>query len=60
MEVSSQLHAPAALSQGKEPRFPLEINWVGPRTGLDAVEKRKKLALPGIELDTDRVEPRIN
>jgi hypothetical protein len=24
--------------------------WVGPRTGLDAVEQRKFLAVPGLEL----------
>jgi hypothetical protein len=26
------------------------IGWVGPRTGMDAVEKRKFLTLPGLEL----------
>jgi hypothetical protein len=26
------------------------IGWVGPRTGLDDVEKRKILTLPGLEL----------
>jgi hypothetical protein len=42
MEVSGQFHTSAALPQGKEPHG---IHWiggcVGPRTGLDAVEKRK-------------------
>jgi hypothetical protein len=33
MEVSVQLHAPDALPRGK--------SWVGPRVGMDAVEKRK-------------------
>jgi hypothetical protein len=34
MEVSGQLHAPAALPPGIG-------GWVGPRAGLDAVLKRK-------------------
>jgi len=33
MEVSFQLHAPAFL--------PSVSQWVGPRTGLDTVEKRR-------------------
>jgi hypothetical protein len=44
MEVSGQLHAPAALPPGKEP---LVLNWiggwVGPIVSLVAVEKRKIL-----------------
>jgi hypothetical protein len=42
MEVSSQLHALAALPAGKEP---LVLHWIGglmgPRAGLDAVVERK-------------------
>jgi hypothetical protein len=41
-----QLHAPAALPPGKKPSVPIEIGWVGPRFGLDAVEKRKMLHCP--------------
>jgi hypothetical protein len=42
MEVSGQLHAPAALPPGKEPPVPFGIGgWVGPRTVLNAVVKRK-------------------
>jgi hypothetical protein len=42
MEVSSQLHAPAALPLGKEPLVPVELGgWMGPRAVLDAVVKRK-------------------
>jgi hypothetical protein len=42
MEVSNQLHAPAALLPGKEPLGTHRIRaWVGPRAGLDAVAKRK-------------------
>jgi hypothetical protein len=51
LEVSGQLHAPAALSPGKEPPVPIgqEAGWA-PRAGLDDVEKRKFLTLPGLEL----------
>jgi hypothetical protein len=46
MEVSGQPHASAALTPG--------THWigglVGPRAGLDDVEKRKFLTLPGLEL----------
>jgi hypothetical protein len=42
MEVSGQLHAPAALPSGKELMAPLGIGgWMGPKAGLDAVVKRK-------------------
>jgi hypothetical protein len=36
---SGQLHTPAALSRGKEPRYPFDKRLVGPRAGLDYVEK---------------------
>jgi hypothetical protein len=49
MEVSSQLYAPAALSPGKESPVPL-IGWVGPRTGLDNIEKWKFLTLQELQL----------
>jgi hypothetical protein len=42
MEVSGQLHAPAALPPGKEaPSTPWTGGWVGPRAVLDVVVKRK-------------------
>jgi len=40
MEVSGQLHAPAALPPGKEPVTHWIGGWVGPRAVLDAVVKR--------------------
>jgi hypothetical protein len=50
MEVSGQLHARLDLPLEE---IVLDINWigdwVGPRAGLDTVEKKKSLALPGIE-----------
>jgi hypothetical protein len=46
MEVSGQLHAPTALPPRKES----PEGWVGPRAGLDDVEERKFLILPGLEL----------
>jgi hypothetical protein len=45
MEVSGQLHAPAALS----PCNPWIGGWLSHRTGLDDVEKRKFLSLPRLE-----------
>jgi hypothetical protein len=50
MEVSGQLHAPAALPPGKGPGTYWIGGWVGPRAGQDAMEKRKFLSLPGLEL----------
>jgi hypothetical protein len=42
MEESGQLHAPVALPPGKEPLGTLwKGGWVGPRVGLDVVEKKK-------------------
>jgi hypothetical protein len=43
--VSGQLHAPAALPPGTH-----WIGWVDPTAGLDDVEKRVFLTLPGLEL----------
>jgi hypothetical protein len=49
--VSGQLHVPAALPPGKEPRSTHWIGcWVDPRAGLKDVEKRKFLTLLGLEL----------
>jgi hypothetical protein len=44
--MSGQLHAPAALPPG----IHWIGGWMGPRTGLDDVEKRKFLTLQGHEL----------
>jgi hypothetical protein len=46
MDMSHQLHALADLPTGKEPSIPR----VGPRTGLDDVEKKQFLPLMGLEL----------
>jgi len=46
--VNGQLHAPAALTPGKRPRYPLDRRLGGPRGGLHAVATRKKsLAFAG-------------
>jgi hypothetical protein len=50
MKVSGQLHAPAALPRGKKsPGTHWIGGWVDPRAGLDDVEKRKFLTLPGLK-----------
>jgi hypothetical protein len=42
MEVSGQFQAPAALLPGpRDPGTQRIGGWVGPRGGLDAIEKRK-------------------
>jgi hypothetical protein len=48
MEMSGQLHAPVDLPLGKKnpPVAHWIGGWVGPRTGLDKVERRKILPLP--------------
>jgi hypothetical protein len=55
--VSGQRHVLAALLPGKEPPAPIERGWVGPRTGLDDVENREFLTLPGLELERSVVQP---
>jgi hypothetical protein len=44
MEVSGQIHAPAALLPGKKIPLPFS-RWVGPRAGLGAMEKGKLTCL---------------
>jgi len=41
MEVSGQLHAPAALPQEKNPQYPLGRRLSGHRAGLEAMLGRK-------------------
>jgi len=41
MEVNGQLHAPAALTAGKDLRYPLDKELLGLRAGLDTVTDRK-------------------
>jgi hypothetical protein len=50
MEVSSQLHDPAALPQGKEPlaTIALEVEWAQSRSGRGGEEKNSQPP-PGLE-----------
>jgi len=59
MELSDQLHAPAALSQGKSPWYPLDRRLGGPqsRSGRGGLEKNSHhpqsyelLLLSGIDI----------
>jgi hypothetical protein len=51
LEVSGTLHAAAALPPGVcAPGTHWIEGWVGPRAGLDDVERRKFLTLSGLEL----------
>jgi hypothetical protein len=49
MGVGGQLHAPAALPQGKRPGTHYIGGWVGPRAGLDGCEKSRphRDSIPG-------------
>jgi hypothetical protein len=50
MEVSGQLHAPAALPHGKSPWYPLDrrLGGLQSRSGRGGGEKNSQ-ALPGVE-----------
>jgi hypothetical protein len=50
LEVSGQLHAPAALSPGKSPRYPFyrRLGWPQSRSGRYG--EVKFFTLPGLEL----------
>jgi hypothetical protein len=50
LKVSGRLHTPAALPPKKDSHYPLDKCWVGPRTGVENVEQRQFLILPGLEL----------
>jgi hypothetical protein len=56
MEVSGQLHAPAALSPGKEPRHPFDWRLDGrqSRFGHGGEEKKKSFHCPRWELNPGR------
>jgi hypothetical protein len=50
MEVSDQLHAPAALPRGKSPWYSLARRLGGPQTRSgDGGEEKNSLPLPGLE-----------
>ena len=50
MQVSGQLHDPACLPTGNNPRTHLIRGWVNPRAGMGvAVEQTNLLPLPGFE-----------
>jgi hypothetical protein len=51
MEVSGQLHAPAALLPGKEPCYPLDRGLGGPQSQSErGSEEKNYQPLLGIEL----------
>jgi hypothetical protein len=52
MDGSGQLHAPAALTPGKSPRYPLDRRLGGPRSRSGRYGEEKNLALPGNEPGT--------
>jgi hypothetical protein len=44
--VSNQLHTPVNLALKKSPRYLWNRIWVGPKAGLESVERRKKIPYP--------------
>jgi hypothetical protein len=51
MEVSGQIHAPAALPPGKDPRYPLYKRLDGPQSqSRRGGDEENPHPLPGIEL----------
>jgi hypothetical protein len=48
MEVSGQLHVPAALPSGKEPQYPLIGGWIGLKPIWAFWRREKSLASAGI------------
>jgi hypothetical protein len=57
MEVSGQLHAPAALPPGKSPGTHWIAGWMGPRAVLNAVVKRK---IPSSHRESNRRTPIVH
>jgi len=59
MEMSGQLHAPAALSQGNCPRCPLDrmVGGLQNRSGRGSEERKKSLPVPGIDLRSFSPQP---
>ena len=49
MEVRGQIHAPAALSQGKNYGTHCIWAWIGPRADVNNSEKRKISSSTGIQ-----------
>jgi hypothetical protein len=48
--MRGRLHAPAALPRGRARDSHWLRGWLNPEAGLDDVDKRKFLTLPGLEL----------
>jgi hypothetical protein len=55
--VNGQLDAPADLPPGKAPGTHWKEGCVGPRAGLDDVEKRKFFTLQGVKLRPLGLQP---
>ena len=54
MEVSGQYHTPAALPPGEDFGIHWIGGWVGPKVGLDILEKKKSPEPTGIQPGTVR------
>ena len=59
MEVSGKRYDPAALLSGRNPRAHCTGGWVGPRLGLDVMEKKNHL-LPLLGFEPPARKPLAN
>ena len=50
MEVSGQLHAPAALFPGEEPQYLLNVLWCGPQSFVEVLKKGRFFDCAGIRI----------
>jgi hypothetical protein len=57
MELSGQLHGPAAFSRGKKSRTQWIEVWVCPKTGLEAVKEIKIPSLTLVVIDSRSFSP---
>jgi hypothetical protein len=58
MEMSDQLHAPAAYNAGKEPQYPLDRRLGGPQNQSGSCgEDENLLPLLGVELQPSSPQP---
>jgi hypothetical protein len=55
MEMSGQFYAPAALTPGKEPRYPLDRRLDGPRSRYGRCGEQKNIA--PAEIQTPAIQP---
>jgi len=59
MEVSGQLHSPAALPQGKSPWYPLDRRLGGPQSRSEHSDGEENNSQPGINPNRPHRSPAL-